>query len=298
MKRYNRLWIALLSLAALSVALLACAPAGRNEEREAKPTATAVALTAAPPATASPTPSGRVSGSISTRKPVLPADSPEPTATLAPTTLALGAFVAYDGSLRLAMADGRVRTVVGAADLDPDSVLAWSPDGQHLVVADRNKRLHIVDVGSGQMILLRDSGARPVAWSSDGQKLAFFFASPNESNKRWWRLSDEMRIGIVSSYGEPLNTLTATYQPIDDLDPSSYRYGPLSLFWLADDQHLALELAAVWQFEMGSRVGSQIHLAKAGADTSFSRFAGHLGEAQAVSLAPDGRTLAFVAATR
>ena len=61
---------------------------------------------------------------------------------------------------------------------------------------------------------------------------------------------------------------------------------------------------------MGSRIGSfqkvcitrcfvsiQIHLANTGTDSAFHRFADHLGEAQAVSLAPDGQTLAFVAAS-
>ena len=54
--------------------------------------------------------------------------------------------------------------------------------------------------------------------------------------------------------------------------------------------------SAVW---LGKNANEVIigWLADTEADVAFHRFAAHLGEAQAVSLSPDGRTLAFVAAS-
>ena len=99
--------------------------------------------------------------------------TPEPTSR--PTAVPQGqsVYVTEDGNIWLAMDNGKVHPIVDTGSFNPEGLLAWSPNAQHLIATDRDDQLHMVNVTTGQTTLLAGGVGRRIAWSSDRQKLAF-----------------------------------------------------------------------------------------------------------------------------
>lgn len=93
----------------------------------------------------------------------------------------------------------RVKTISGLDGLWP---LAWSPDGQRLVVGGRARRLQVVEVESGKTLCrMEETGENVVcvAWSPDGKRIAN--ANSSDSIKLWDAASGNLLGKIDESWG-------------------------------------------------------------------------------------------------
>jgi tricorn protease len=71
---------------------------------------------------------------------------------------------------------------------------AWSPDGERIAFSDKNGKVHVVTVASGERVEIADDEygrVRDYAWSPDGAWLAFSLTDANRSNSIWiWSVAD------------------------------------------------------------------------------------------------------------
>jgi Tol biopolymer transport system component len=74
---------------------------------------------------------------------------------------------------------------------DPGQLLAWSPDGQRILVQRQDKqagpRLYLLAVRDGSFTKLADGSAQANAWSPDGRALLYVVAQPLPLENQVWR---------------------------------------------------------------------------------------------------------------
>ena len=116
---------------------------------------------------------------------------------------------------------------------DPGELLAWSPDGQRILVQRQDKqtgpRLYLLSVRDGSFTKLADGSALANAWSPDGRALLYVVAQPLSQENQVWRA----QVGAGLSH-----------EPVQIADGSSPT-------WSADGRRIALSArragrAQVW----------------------------------------------------
>ena len=70
----------------------------------------------------------------------------------------------------------------------------WSPTGKHLAYGDKDGKLHVIDVGTKEIVEVADEARGPLrdyVWSPRGGYLAFSMTDPTEFSSIWvWSLAD------------------------------------------------------------------------------------------------------------
>ncbi len=90
---------------------------------------------------------------------------------------------------------------------------AWSPDGRHIAYADKQQRLRIVDVASGNtrdVDASRNDDITEYAWSPDGQWLAYTLTSDAMLTRVWlYSLRDGTRTPVTEDTSSASNPVFA-----------------------------------------------------------------------------------------
>jgi hypothetical protein len=151
---------------------------------------------------------------------------------------ALPGQLAFTARGKVYVLDGPSGQKIAVAS-DPGELMAWSPDGQRILVqrqaGQAGARLYLLEVRDGSFTKLADGAARANAWSPDGRSLLYVVAQPPPLENQVWR--------VQVGQGQSLD-------PVRIADGSSPT-------WSADGRRIALSARRAGRAHVGAVPGRQ-----------------------------------------